>query len=695
VRTLVIDNYDSFVWNLAHAIALANGVEPLVVRNDVCSWQELWARGPFDNIVISPGPGTVERAADLGMARSAIELAPVPVLGVCLGHQGIAHVHGGTIRHTEPVHGLVTRVRHEGDELFKNIPSPWSVVRYHSLVVASPLPPALQAIAYSDDGLVMALRHRERWLWGVQFHPESILTEQGQTLLDNFRDITHARGTRTRIVVPSAIEPPVPEPARQVTTRSLATGLSAEDLFVGLYRDASHAFWLDSAAPGGGARFSILGAPDADAHESVRIHHRASGAPPAEFLARLEADLAHPTVGGESLPLAFRGGWIGYFGYEMAFADDLSSAYAAPIKDEPPAALWLRADRFLVIDHQERRVHLVAVSTASEVGAAESWLATMQARIEQLAPASEVVMAASASVPITLELEQSRADYLASIERCRQAIRDGESYEINLTNRLQLEGQLDGLSFYRVLRQVNPAPFAAYLKADTLEVLSASPERFLKVDATGRVEAKPIKGTSRRDADPTRDRELAEQLQRSEKNRAENLMIVDLLRNDLSRVSIVGSVRVPELMYVETYATVHHLLSTITAQLAPNASLIDLLRAAFPGGSVTGAPKIRTMQLIASLERSPRAVYCGSIGYLGYNRVADLNIAIRTLTYDGNHLCFGAGGAITHLSDPAEEFAEMLLKAEALIRPLCRYFSGSEHAAYRLVSDKEAPCTAG
>jgi para-aminobenzoate synthetase len=239
------------------------------------------------------------------------------------------------------------------------------------------------------------------------------------------------------------------------------------------------------------------------------------------------------------------------------------------------------------------------------------------------------------------------------------------------------------------MRRGNAAPFGAFLRGRGVAVLSTSPERFLRVDRAGRVQTKPIKGTARRSDDPQLDARYARELAESVKDRAENLMIVDLMRNDLNRVSVAGTVEVPELRVVESYRTVHQLVSTVESQLRPDCSLVDLLRATFPGGSISGAPKKRTMEIIDRLERSPRGVYCGSIGYLGYNRVADLNIGIRTLSYDGATVAFGAGGAITYLSEREAEFEEVLLKAEAVLRPVWRYLGdGSDRFAYEL----EAGC---
>ena len=277
-----------------------------------------------------------------------------------------------------------------------------------------------------------------------------------------------------------------------------------------------------------------------------------------------------------------------------------------------------------------------------------------------------------------MAMNLGRAQYLAAIRRCKKKIVDGESYEICLTNHFEVQLELNPVDLYMAMRRGNPAPFGAFIRIGTHSILSTSPERFVKVDASGTIQTKPIKGTCARSDDPNIDRRNASRLAASEKERAENLMIVDLMRNDLARVSVPGSIRVPKLMDVESFKTVHQLVSTVESILKPECSLVDLVRAVFPGGSVTGAPKLRTMEIIDGLEQSPHSrVYCGRIGYLGYNRIGDLNIAIRTVCYDGTAIKFGAGGAITYLSDPGNEFQEMLLKAEAVLRPIWRYVNGS------------------
>jgi para-aminobenzoate synthetase component 1 len=260
--------------------------------------------------------------------------------------------------------------------------------------------------------------------------------------------------------------------------------------------------------------------------------------------------------------------------------------------------------------------------------------------------------------------------YLSAVARVKEYILAGDIFQANLSQRFEAPLREEPWTLYRRLRTINPAPFSAYLEFDDIAVASASPERFLRLDTDGQVETRPIKGTRPRGMGPMHDAMLGRALAESEKDRAENVMIVDLLRNDLSRVCAAGSVRVPELFALEHHPTVHHLVSTVVGRLAPVHGAADLLRATFPGGSITGAPKVRAMEIIAELEPTQRAVYCGSIGYLSVTGALDTSIVIRTYLTLAGSVYFQAGGGIVADSDPEQEYRETLDKARALIEAL-------------------------
>jgi para-aminobenzoate synthetase len=275
-----------------------------------------------------------------------------------------------------------------------------------------------------------------------------------------------------------------------------------------------------------------------------------------------------------------------------------------------------------------------------------------------------------------LRLDRGRQQYRQDIARILDLIRRGETYEACLTSQVRGPCHVDPLALYLVLRRSNPAPYAAFLRFPGATVLSASPERFIAIDAQGRAESRPIKGTRRRGVHAAEDERIAHELATSDKDRAENLMIVDLVRNDLGRVCEVGSVTVPELMAVETHPTVFQLVSTVRGQLRPDVGPLAAVRALFPGGSMTGAPKLRTLEILDALEGRPRGVYAGGIGWIGSDGALDLGMAIRTLVIHRDEVSFGVGGAVVADSDPDAEFDEILAKAYALVRALALAHTG-------------------
>ncbi|WP_030165298.1 aminodeoxychorismate synthase component I [Spirillospora albida] len=658
-RTLIVDNHDSFTHNLAHYVAEVTGTEPVVVRNDEPGWRLRHVRA-FGNVIISPGPGTPERDADFGVCADIVRHSGLPILGVCLGHQGLAHVHGGKVGPAaEPRHGRVSPVTHGRTGLFAGLPSPFDAVRYHSLTVEE-LPDVLEATAWAPEGVLMGLRHRYLPQWGVQFHPESIRTEHGHRLIGNFLRLARPHEAPGRVVIDLARARPrrnAPRPLR-VHVRRLPAVHDPETVFGALYGDGDTAFWLDSSkADDATGRFSIMGDASgprarvayADVRRGTVTVDGAVHTSP--FLDWLDADIrAHP-VEAPDLPFGFALGWVGYLGYELKAECGGDAAHASP---DPDAAMVF-ADRAVVYDHRDGELYLLALDT--------DWFDHVRERLDAAEPPGPVPAAA----PAVPRLRHGRRRYLDMIGACQSAISAGETYEVCLTNMLEADADLDPWPAYRALRAANPAPFAAYLRFGGLSVLSTSPERFLRVDAAGYAESRPIKGTRPRGATPAEDARHRAGLRGSEKDRAENLMIVDLVRNDLARGAVPGTVEVDGLFAIESYATVHQMVSTVRARLRPEVSAVDCVRAAFPGGSVTGAPKLRTMRIIDGLEAGPRGVYCGAIGYFSLTGAADLSIAIRTLAARGGRVRYGVGGAITRLSDPAAEFEETAVKAAPLL----------------------------
>jgi len=269
--------------------------------------------------------------------------------------------------------------------------------------------------------------------------------------------------------------------------------------------------------------------------------------------------------------------------------------------------------------------------------------------------------------------------YTTAFNRVQTYIDAGDCYQVNLAQRFAAKAQGDAWAAYLQLRSISPAPFMAYMNYPDLQVLSGSPERFLQVTGS-HVETRPIKGTRPRSDDPQQDGNNAEELQNSAKDRAENLMIVDLLRNDIGKNCLVGSVEAKNLFKLESFANVHHLVSTVTGKLAPDKTTIDLLRGCFPGGSVTGAPKLRAMEIIEELEPHRRGLYCGAVGYIGFDSNMDTNIAIRTAVYSKGEIRFWAGGGIVADSELQKEYRETWDKASSMIK-LMQYFgarSGGE-----------------
>jgi para-aminobenzoate synthetase component 1 len=462
--------------------------------------------------------------------------------------------------------------------------------------------------------------------------------------------------------------------------------------------------FLDSATAGGTSRdaagrdrYSFLAADPAlvvrcKAGRAERIDPRTASRTPLAGNALAEIrrllDPYHATHMPNLPP--FQGGAAGYIAYDWG---SVLERLPAPRYDDlaiADAQLGVY-DCVIAWDHELGRAWIISTGLPDHGPAraqrAHQRLAELRQRLAQRndgaaaagtgrralgTPRAPAYAVADVGVAPTIGLRSSftHRGYLDAVTRVREYIVAGDIFQANLSQRLEAPLRESTWSLYRRLRALNPAPFAAYLAFDDLHVMSASPERFLRLDDSRRVEARPIKGTRPRGIHPAHDAALGRALTDSAKDRAENLMIVDLLRNDISRVCAPGSVRVPELFALEHYSTVHHLVSTVTGELDDGRDAVDLLMATFPGGSITGAPKVRAMEIIAELEPSRRGVYCGSIGYIGVTGVMDTSIVIRTYQALGDAVYFSVGGGIVADSDPEQEYRETLDKARALIDAL-------------------------
>jgi para-aminobenzoate synthetase len=699
VKTLLVDNHDSYTYNVFHLLAAASGEEPMVVNNDAVSWRVL-TRMDFDAIVLSPGPGHPSRWHDFGVCRDILRYSEVPVFGICLGHQGIGNLLEGDVKRAPmAMHGRLSRVNHEGKGLFKDVPQGFSVVRYHSLAITTPPGPEGRVVAWADDGVVMGVEHNTRPIWGVQFHPESISTEYGLEIAQNFFELARSYQRPER---PAGRATIVPRPSRsaeraarseakgefELRMRTLEGEAPTEYVYEELFAEHDPSFWLDSAdAPTWLAQCSYMGTTagadrcfvtyDVDSGEVEvnrggveTVEHKSIFDYLQKEMERLEVDPP------EGVDRGLVGGYVGYLGYELKADCGSVNVHSS---DMPDAALML-ANRVVAVDHTKDKTYLFALCRGEDPEA-EAWL---EAAEELVARAIAEPPAERPLAPpddpgghVSFHSGRGRERYLSDIAKSKAEMLAGESYEVCLTDQFSTDASPDPFELYRQLRRSNPSPFAAFLHFGERAVVSSSPERFLSVDRQRQVMARPIKGTVSRVESPEENAARRKELEEDEKTYAEHLMIVDLLRNDLGVVCDVESVEVPHLMVVEGYATVFQMVSTIVGRLEDGRSPVDCVRATFPGGSMTGAPKERTMEIIDDLEREARGVYSGSIGYFGADGSTDLNIVIRTIVMRPGRTTIGAGGAIVMQSDPVEEFDEILLKAKAPMAAIARTLTGS------------------
>lgn len=506
-----------------------------------------------------------------------------------------------------------------------------------------------------------------------------------ETSADRIFSTSNAPASASPHALPSILQSiPWDAQTRELVVRPLPFAVNCEEAYPLLTGGAEYSFWLDSAreeSPMSVA--SYVGVVPAQLSplrvDSARAAAESGGEDP---FAQLEAALAcaprvHPDAAAATgLPAGLRGGYVGYFGYEARAAMGMEHGHPVPgylpaYEAPTPDSLWLPAVRYLVHEHARpgasARSWLVGDESWCE--AAEQLLSAAGKRASEGTPVNAPELAELLLFPAP-----AAEAYMDAVRASQHEIYEGNSYEVCLTAQTvaRIPNPSPELFFelYRRQRAHNAAPYAAYLRCGDFSVLSSSPERFLRVDEQRNAQTKPIKGTIARGATPEEDTAAAAWLRTDEKTRAENLMIVDLLRNDLSTVSDPASVRVPVLMGVESYSTVHQLVSTVSSRLREGVSAVAAARACFPGGSMTGAPKPSTMQIIEGLEGRARGVYSGALGFVSADGSANLSIVIRTLVaHDEGTVTLAAGGAIVADSDPTAEYEEMLTKLRAALPP--------------------------
>jgi para-aminobenzoate synthetase component 1 len=433
-------------------------------------------------------------------------------------------------------------------------------------------------------------------------------------------------------------------------------------------RDLPWPAWLDS---GGRGRFDILVAQPLVTLTTQGEKTEVLGSAGVSFSTDDPFSLIRKQLEDRIEPMPdipFSGGVLGYWGYDLARRYYGIPAMARNTKHASEMAVGIY-DWAIIIDHQELNARLVSRQRYPETAQV---LPKILARLSMVESCGKGAERAFFNIRGKIESNLTKDKYCDAFDAVKRYLREGDCYQVNLAQCYTARATGDAYAAYLVLRSLSPAPYSAFLDWPQIQILCASPERLLQVQQ-GLVETKPIKGTCARSVDAEEDLRLAQELVKHPKDRAENLMIVDLLRNDLSKSCEPGSVRVPKLFEVESFAKVHHLVSTVEGKLKSGRDALDVFRDCFPGGSITGAPKQRAMEIIEQLEPDRRGVYCGVIGYIGYDGNMDSNIAIRTMVYSNNEIRCWAGGGLVADSQCEAEYQETLDKAAAMLEVLQRF----------------------
>jgi len=658
-KLLIIDNYDSFTYNLTAIVKQKIGEDNVVImKNDEITSVD--ALKNFHAIIISPGPGSVEIERDFGVCKEIIQKAEIPLLGICLGHQGIGYYYGAKIRKlNQPAHGIYEKIKHCNTGLFEGVRQNINVVRYHSLELYDVPEDVFDICAETESGVIMAIKHKQKPFYGIQFHPESILTTEGKKLIHNFLieasfDLVH-------------LDVPLIERSRYTKDLSYhkqPLEMDFVELCEKVYRQNKDIIIRDSCEY---SRYSYLMFKEKSGFIGICERDGVLYENQDNQLIKADTDIntiieAHTNqFFDNNIQFEFTGGLFGFFGYE----------YGNTRKIADTTMYLFKINNFVVYDSYTKEIYIV--STSGELSRltdeVKNYLTNSIAK-------DNIVAINGERKKLDFDFFKDKSQYLKDIDTCKESLVNGDSYEICLTNKITLKEKIsDPFRVYKTLRKNNHSPFMSYIEFDDKTIISCSPERFMKINDNRIVEVSPIKGTTLRDADEKRNLENKKHLVNSDKEVSENLMIVDLMRNDLNISCYPGSVASPRLMYVETFASVNQLISDVRGLIKKGVSNYEVFNNAFPPGSMTGAPKIRSMEILEDIEQIDRGIYAGCIGFFSNNGICDMSVTIRTLVIEPDKVSIGCGGAITYKSDNEEEFLEINIKANAIINSISEYFN--------------------
>ncbi|KAF2721759.1 ADC synthase [Polychaeton citri CBS 116435] len=708
IKILIIDFLDSYTWNIPAFLrdSSEKRIECEVVDFRQCKPTSIdeHIRG-YDGIILSPGPGTVENPDDLGPYAPALleHTSDIPILGVCLGFQAICNAFGGSVqRLSEPHHGIVADLVDGHGRLLGR-----KATRYHSLEAhlddAATKQLEVLAYAHNMDGSrsVMEIRHRARPIWGVQYHPESVCSLRCAEVVRPFLDAAYQCSSQRRQTKAGMLSPPYTPPmvasggpdqdvrlaTQNVTWEKLALEIDLLEVVRQKIEVEDEFVFLESGAKG---RWSILVAAatswqlayNVDRQTCTRTGELNDGSKPQykqipldSVWDLLNSSLNHTQYSGGPDGVPFWGGFVGYFSYELGLSQLGLNPYPVQSQvDEKyshanPDIHLLFANESILYDKETRSVYLMSLRND------QSWLQATRGMLIEVAQAQKK--------PVRTIIKAPRIDsaseqwYLDKVRQSQEHIKAGNSYELCMTapSRCKLDccdaSSMPAADLFHTLRSQNPTEFMSLLRLGNIDFVSASPEEFMSFDARTKIATiSPIKGTVPKVASDGQRITLqeAETELESMKIRAENRMIVDLTRNDLSKVS--SNVTCRKLFQVDELETLYQLVSTVAADVDPGHNAIDVLRSSFPPGSMTGAPKRRSCEILQQLEEGPRGLYSGLVGFIDVRGNCRTSVSIRNAVKYPNEDCWriGAGGAITSMSDPHEEWLERTLKAQSVLK---------------------------